>query len=293
MLLGMGLVTAFLLGGVLAVAWIASGTIIHPPADKSPYNLSHYEIAGLEEVEFIAQDGVTLRGWFVPGSNGATVVLCHGRGGNREWMLPEAEYLHRAGFSVLLFDFRHRGMSEGNQQTLGAKEAWDIQAAVKYLGGRKDVDGARIGVQGNSMGAVAAILAAAETPGIRGVVGEIPFSSAHAVMNHTYPKLVGLPSFPFAPVTWWLVEMRTGVDYDALNPAGVVNQIKGRPLFLIDNLQDEVFPPNSVELIYEAVEEPKQLWQIDCLHGAGRESQPEEYERRVVKFWRETLGIDR
>ena len=84
LLLVVGFAAAFLLVGVLAVAWIASGSIIHPPADKSPYKLSQYEFAGTEEVEFIAQDGVTLRGWFVPGSNGATVVLCHGRGGNRD-----------------------------------------------------------------------------------------------------------------------------------------------------------------------------------------------------------------
>ena len=291
-LLAVACLVATLLVGVFVLSWVASEELIHPDADKSPYVLTDYALPGPEDVEFVSRDGVTLRGWFVRGNQGATVILAHGRGGDREWMLPDAEYLYRAGFSVLLFDFRHRGKSEGDQQTLGAKETWDIQAAVTYLKSRKDVDAGRIGVQGNSMGAAAAILAAAETPELQGVVAEIPFPSAQAVLHHTYPKLVGLPSFPFAWITLKILEIRTGVDFDVLDPAAAVNRIKGRPILLIDNLEDELFPSDSVEAIYEAAEEPKHLWQIPSLHGQGREAQPEEYEKRVVSFWRDALKVN-
>ena len=77
----------------------------------------------------------------------------------------------------MLFDFRYRGESEGDAQTLGVKESWDIQSAVDYLKERPDVDAERIGVQGGSLGAASAILAAAEKSEIKGVVAQIPFAS--------------------------------------------------------------------------------------------------------------------
>ena len=83
--------------------------------------------------------------------------MAHGRGSYKNHFLPHAAYLHRAGFSVLLFDFRYRCDSEGDAQTLGAKESWDLQSAVYYVMTRPDVDPERIGLQGGSMGAASGI----------------------------------------------------------------------------------------------------------------------------------------
>jgi fermentation-respiration switch protein FrsA (DUF1100 family) len=209
-------------------------------------------------------------------------------------MLPHADYLYRDGFSVLMFDFRYRGESEGDEQTLGAKEPWDIEAAVNYLKKRPDVDPRRIGVQGDSLGAAAAILAAAETLEIKGVIADIPFKSLSSVIDHSFTHLVGLPSFPFAPVSKFICELRLWVDLDDVAPIKVIGEISPRPVFLIDNLKDDLFPSDSVERLYAAAREPKQLWQIPgAPHGKGWETAPEEYERRVLTFWRETFGITR
>jgi len=43
----------------------------------------------------------------------------HGYGSLREEMLPHAEYLHRAGYNALLFDFRAGGESDGDAVTIG------------------------------------------------------------------------------------------------------------------------------------------------------------------------------
>ena len=178
--------------------------------------------------------------------------------------------------------------------TLGAKEAWDIESAVDYLKSRPDVNPGRIGVQGVSMGAVAALLAAAETPEIKGVVAEIPFASINGILNHSFQKETGLPSFPFALITKWLCESRLDVDFDRVAPVEVIRKISPRPVFLIDDLEDDLFPADSVEALYDAAVEPKLLWQIPgCAHAKGRECAPEEYERRIVGFWQNVLGLDR
>ncbi len=274
---------------VIAVGLYASEQAIHPPLD--PLYPCKYGLP-LEEVQFESRDGLRLAGWFLPGTNGATVILAHGRGSEHSHMLSDADYLYQNGYSVLLFDFRYRGQSEGNAQTLGAKEAWDIESAVDYLKARPGVDPERIGVQGNSMGAATAILAAAERPDIKGVIADIPFTSINGILNHTFEKEFHLPSFPFALVTKWISEFRLGVDLDRVAPIEVIGTISPRPVFLIDHSEDELFPANSVELLYEAANEPKTFWQIPgAPHGSGWAFAPEEYERRVLAFWRKTFGI--
>ena len=63
-----------------------------------------------EDVRFTAADGVMLHGWFVPGSNGATLVLLHGNAGNISGRLRRLAELHRRlGMNVLIFDYRGYG----------------------------------------------------------------------------------------------------------------------------------------------------------------------------------------
>jgi len=276
---------------VLGVGWYASGVVIHPPQDPCAYRVEDYPDLPLENVEFASRDGLRLVGWFVAGDSPATIVLAHGRGGDKCSMLPHADYLHRAGFSVLLFDFRFRGASEGDAQTLGVKESWDLQSAVDYLRCRPDVDPERIGVLGNSMGAATALLAAAEKPEIKGVVAEIPYTSGPQVLCHFFDYQFGLPCLPFAYVTKWFSELRTGVDFDQLSPIAEIGKISPRPVLLIDDGLDDFFPCKSVELLYAAASAPREFWSVpDAPHGKGFDKAPQEFERRVVAFWRQTFG---
>ena len=112
---------------VLVGAWIGCDRGLHPPQKESPYVPSQFDLP-LEDVHFRSRDSLRLAGWFVLGTNGATVILAHGRGGERSFMLPDANYLHKDGFSVLMFDFRYRGESEGEESTLGG------EGAVGYRG---------------------------------------------------------------------------------------------------------------------------------------------------------------
>ena len=278
---------------VFAVSWSVSEEFIHPEYKPSPRGgLDKYPLP-VEEVTFASRDGLKLAGWFVSGSNGAAILLAHGRGTNRVWMLPHADYLHRAGFSVLLLNFRYHGESEGEAETLGAREQGDVAAAVEYLQTRPEVDPERIGVLGGSLGATSAILAAAEMPAIKGVVAQIPFTSINGILCHTFEWFTPWPCFPFAPVTKAIVEFRAGVDLDGVAPIEAIGKISPRPVFLIDEGRDDMFPRDSVEDLYAAAGEPKEFWMVpEAAHGKAWDTEPEEYKRRVLAFWRKTFGMD-
>ena len=287
-------VTAVLLVGgtiVVGVGWYASGRVIHPGEKPSPYLPEEYNLL-LEDVVFESRDGLQLYGWFVPGRSRSTIILVHGRGSSRAWMLPHADYLHAAGFSVLLFDFRYRGESEGEAQTLGVKESWDVESAVDYLKTRSDVDPEKVGLLGSSLGAVASILAAARTSEVKGVIAQIPFTSVNGILCHSFQHEFGLPCVPFAPVTKWISEIRLGVDLDQVAPIDVIGNISPRPVFLIDEGRDRLFPVDSVEKLYNAAKDPKEFWMVpEAGHGRARNERPDEYRRRVVAFWKRVFGV--
>ncbi|HEX6740107.1 MAG TPA: alpha/beta fold hydrolase, partial [Vicinamibacteria bacterium] len=137
---------------------------------------------GVEEVTFRTDDGLTLRGWYLPSQAPRdAIVICHGFAMNRHELLDLARALRERGHAVLLFDFRAHGASEGARSTIGYREADDIRAAVAHLCDRPELAGRRIGAAGISMGAAAALLAAAREPAIAAVVADSSFATLRGI----------------------------------------------------------------------------------------------------------------
>src|SRR5439155_18183115 len=134
----------------------------------------------IQEVRFTAGDGVALRGWWLPGRDTErAVVLLHGWKADRLQMLPRAKWLHRLGYSVLLFDFRGCGES-GGRSGLGYDERLDVEAALKFLREEKKVR--QTALLGESLGAAAAVMAVDRWEGVRGAVLELLYDRLeHAV----------------------------------------------------------------------------------------------------------------
>lgn len=106
-------------------------------------------------------------------ASGASVVFCPG---SRVAMTTPYyhDYIPRlvdAGLTVLLFDYRGWGESEGRSGELyPQQQIGDIRSAVTYLETRDDVDSGRIGLFGVSFGGALGVEAAARDPRIRAVV---------------------------------------------------------------------------------------------------------------------------
>ena len=140
------------------------------------------EIAGNpyreEEVFFEnSKAGIRLAGTLtLPDAEGRfpAVVLVSGSGAqNRDEELMGhkpfrviADHLTRAGIAVLRYDDRGTAASEGDfSKATTADLATDAEAALRYLGTRKELDASMIGLAGHSEGGVIAPLVAAQHPG--------------------------------------------------------------------------------------------------------------------------------
>lgn len=260
--------------------------LTHPPRVRTEMTSS--DLARAESVEFRTVDGLVLRGSIVPPRNGATIVLCHGHGVDRAQMLPEARLLVRAGFGVLLFDWRAHGESEGAISTRGDRERLDLVAAIDFLVGRSDVDPKRLGVLGFSRGASVAIEVAAIDPRVRGLVAQAGTGSLGEALAQDVrgPRVIAR-----WPALW--AARAAGIDVYGFQPERAISRIGPRPVFIMHGAQDRATPVSEAHRLYAAASQPKSLWIIDSAgHGGYIESEPIEYEQRLVAFFVSVLTSD-
>ena len=274
-----------------AVGWIGSERAIHPAAKHYATTLAAYPNLHPSEIRFQSRTRVVIAATFFPGVRHAVIVLSHGYGDNQAQMLPYAEFLHGAGYSVFTYDMRNRGRSGGEAVTLGALESLDLISAVDYLTTRADVDGGRIGALGVSLGGSTTLLAAADDRRIKAIVDDSGFSDAPAVIESSFEHFIGLPAFPFAPITTAIAGWRIGIDVKRIRPVDVVARIAPRPLLIVHCMGDRVVLPVNSERNFKAAGEPKTIWRIPTGgHIAGHSVARQEYELRVIEFFDQSLG---
>ena len=110
------------------------------------------------------------------------------------------------------------------------------------------------------------------------------------MIETSFEHFIGLPAFPFAPITTYIVKLRTGLDPNMIRPMDVVARISPRPLPIIHCMQDTVVSPDNRERIFAAAREPKQFWRIPTGGRVqGHDVARAEYERRVGDFFEAAL----
>ena len=217
---------------------------------------------GLEyqEVTFKTSDGLELYGWFLPAKGAAvgTVVQLHGNAENISTHFTSLAWMPARGFNVFTFDYRGYGASEGQPSLEGAQE--DIAAAMRALLQRKDIDRDRIVMYGQSLGgALAAYYLAQSThrDALRALVIESAFSDYTDIAQEKFAD--HWLTWPFQ----WIPKLT--VD-DRFSPLPVMAKISPLPLLVLHGDQDAIVPMQHGKRLYEAAQEPKQLW---IVQGAG------------------------
>ena len=288
----LGMLAVVLVSVLGAVGWVGSERAIHPKPSEDLPRVEDFALP-LEEVRFPSRDGTSLAAWFIAidgASDAPTIVLLHGYGGRKEEMLPHAEYLRTAGYQSLLLDFRASGASDGDAVSIGAFEQEDALGALDYLETRPEVEIDAVGIQGISLGAAVAIMAGARDPHVRGVVAEAPFRDVPTEVASSFEDRIGLPAFPFAPITVWITERRLGVRAADISPEHAITELAGRPVLVIDDALDDSIAPGSARAVFEAAREPRRYWLVQAEHGEGHRDDPEGYVSEVVRFWDEVFG---
>ena len=105
------------------------------------------------------------------------VVLVHGLGATHDMMLRQYEqHFAAAGIATLAFDYRHTGESDGQprQRISMAGQRQDVQAALDLVREHPEVDAARLGLWGTSLGGMHVVRVAAERADVSVAVVQCP-----------------------------------------------------------------------------------------------------------------------
>jgi uncharacterized protein len=238
--------------------------------------------APYEDVEFRTSDGLLLKGWYIESENGAAVISFPGRAASQ----TRAKVLARHGYGVLLFDRRGEGLSEGDPNLFGWQGERDVHAAVAFLQSRPDVDPARIGGIGLSVGGEMMIEAAAESDALKAIVSE--GASGRSVRDELanpggrWQELIGTG----------VATAATAIFTSNVPPAdlqSLVPKISGAAFFVYGERGQPMEKPAN-DAFYAAARGEKEIWEVPgSKHMGGIEAQPLEYERRIVDFFDRTL----
>jgi alpha-beta hydrolase superfamily lysophospholipase len=291
------LVIAGLTGIVIAVAlvsiFIAEGCVRgwarRQPDPTDADRVARAASATWQSARVTAADGAPLSAWlFTPRQpNGSAVILLHGVADTRRGVLFHAQYLLQAGFTVLAPDSRGHGASGGDLLTYGIREAADIHAWADELFRTRPIQ--RLYGLGESMGAAILIESLPREPRFRAVVAECPFSTLEEIAYYRIEQISGLgrwASWPLVRSGFLYVRLRYGVDLKQASLAAAIRATEV-PVLLIHGTRDVIIPPRHSQALHALNPQATTLWLVPgAMHVSAISACPEEYERRVVGWFR-------
>jgi pimeloyl-ACP methyl ester carboxylesterase len=228
-----------------------------------------------EDVWVKVADGQRVHGWFLHAAQRpavATVLYCHGNGGNLSDVAWVAEALAKRGFDTMIFDYRGYGRSEGRLTDEWGLNA-DTDAIYDHLVRERGVKPETLVLYGQSLGSTVAIDVASRRP-CGALVVESGLSSASDM---------GVVSLP------WLPRQLHFLARNRFDSARKIASSKC-PVLVAHGTVDPVIPVDQGRKLYAAAREPKQMVIVEngdhFLFGSGGEK----YIRGVVDFMKTALA---
>ena len=225
---------------------------------------------------------ITLNGWYHPPANGSVILLLAGNGGSRDAMLPEAILLARHGYGALTLDYRN---CAGGRTSLGYREADDLRLMAEFALAQPGVS--QLGALGFSAGSVAVIRGARSLPQIKAVVAE----------GNYYNLDYEIRNAPAAPLSLeWQIQNLVELSYRGLVESGrrrsarlaiCPGSVRARCCWCSVRRRS---PITAATTSWQRRTRPKQIWVVPGVgHGGYFRAWPEEYERRIILFFDESL----
>jgi uncharacterized protein len=193
-------------------------------------------------------------------------------------------------------ELRGHAPSGGTRITYGYLEKVDLALLLAEAGRRFELDPARLGIDGCSMGALIALQFAAETPPAA-LWLQAPFGDMAAMAVHYVHRATGLPA--------WLLELptrlavarlqkTTGVPRAGVDPVTAARRVTC-PAVLVHGEEDTLVPVRFAPAVYAALAGPKELWRVPRCGHCHHPDEPQaihagEYVARWTAFFRAHLS---
>lgn len=248
-----GIAIASFYGSVCAGLWFGQTRLVFSPEKEITTTPANFN-ATYEDVLIPVKkaDGTSenIHGWWLPnikqeekGSLGdrKVILYLHGKGKNISANAKHANRLMRMGFSVLVFDYRGYGRSEGSFPSESSVYT-DAQTAWDYLI-QKGYKPNQILIYGHSLGGAIAIDLAIKHPDALGAIVDASFTSM-SDMAQLDPKYRIFP-----------IDLLIHQRFDSIAKVRSL----AIPVLYIHGTADEVIPVSMAQSLYEATPSRKQI----------------------------------
>ncbi len=219
---------------------------------------------GQEIIKITARDGTELAGIYLEEPNSEfTILYSHGNGEDIGDLRGFFEMFVDEGYSVLGYDYRGYGRSEGRAAEKNVYE--DVETVYEYLVGEMNTPPEKIIAMGRSVGAAAAMHLACERD-VSGLILESAFVTAFRVMTR-------VPLVPF----------------DKFRNIDKIGGVRC-PVLVVHGKDDRLVPVWHGERLFEAANEPKESFWVE---GAGHNDVCEAAGERYWEVVKEFTGVVR
>ncbi len=236
-----------------------------------------------ENIIIQTKDGKKLKGWLIYSKNSKGIVIClHGYPANKSDILPVVEFLY-PDFSLLLFDFRAHGESEGKVCYFGLKEYLDVESAINFIKNDKRTKDLSIGIWGYSFGGAVGIISSSKYNEIKALVSDSAFANFPDMVKNYYKKL-GPLKYIFSSFSIFLGRYVFRCDFKLNSPENFIKNVKC-PVLIIHSRNDEFVPFSHAEKLYGLANFPKEIYVVEGTHTGLERAYTDEYRKRVKRFF--------
>ncbi|TGL00808.1 esterase [Leptospira bouyouniensis] len=245
-----------------------------------------------DNISFLSNDGVKITGnLFIPKSGTGpfpAIIFVN------SWALNEYEYivpaakLAKKGYVVFSYNTRGFGTSGGLINVAGPKDMEDLSKGIDFLLANAPVNASNIGIAGISYGAGISLLGLSKEPRIKTAVAMSGWGSLpDSLYGNQSPRLVWglllvtagyitgrmdpiiaenfqklLDTRDVATVLSWARERSPNNFVAELNASG-------KPVYISNNSQDNLFQPNQILPYFEQLTVPKKLDLNNGIHATA------------------------
>ncbi len=251
--------TLLYLAATLFLLYLCVNVYAYAVSDKllfAPREPSYTQLP--DELKIASGDGAITAVYLEKPDAEYTILFSHGNAVDLGYVYPIMKKISDLGYSVLMYDYRGYGTSEGQPTAAHAKQ--DATAAYNWLVNEKKIDPRKIISQGRSLGGGVAVWLAARQE-VGGLITEISFTSAMRVKTHRKVLLVD--------------------KFDSLRSIRHVDC----PVLVIHGTDDVKIPFWHGQKVYDAAREPKRcLWIDKGRHATYWKIDENLYHETIVRF---------